>query len=138
MTASFISPTLVDCDGEDDRTAVVGNPVRLRASACTDCDQVVFPAMPTCPSCGRYATTLPLASRATLRGFTSVLHPPPGAEIATPYHVGVAEFAEGVAIMGILDIPDGHTPRRGDPIATVSFAVGEALTYAFRLVDGHR
>ena len=77
--------------------------IRLAASRCPTCGRHEFPARLTCPSCLTPSEPVELGPSARLAGFTSVLHPPPGAKVPVPYHVGVAAFEEGISVMGLLE-----------------------------------
>jgi uncharacterized OB-fold protein len=133
-TTVFLRPDLIVGEASDGGV-VPGARLRLAASHCLACSHVEFPALPTCPVCGAEATPVALSSTASLGGYTTVLHPPPGARIPVPYHVGVARFAEGIAVMGLLVEVTGFDLRIGMPVETVAFAAHDDLmTYAFRPV----
>jgi uncharacterized OB-fold protein len=52
-----------------------------------------------------------------------------------PYHVGIARFPEGIAVMGLLVDVAGVDLRIGLPIETVAVsAYDDLMTYAFRPV----
>jgi len=139
MALPLLEPRLIFTEGPGERAAVVpGSPVRLLAGRCAACGRVEFPRPTTCPSCAGDIEKVPLSDRPTLAGFTSVLHPPPGALVATPYHVGVAAFPEGISVLGLLvGVPDGGAGslRIGAGLATVAAAVGEHATYAYRVTS---
>lgn len=122
----FLEPALIA--GAND--AEPGATVRLAVADCPACGRLTFPAQLRCPSCGEVAQPLELPPDGRLRGFTSVLHAPPGAEVEVPYHVGVAEFAGRIAILGLLDDIEGA--ELGDVVETVAVAVGDTVTYGFR------
>ena len=115
-----------------------GSAAQLRATSCTSCGRTEFPAVDgPCPACGAATTERPLGPAAVLRGFTEVLHQPPGAAVQAPYTVAVGEFAEGVSVMGLF-VP--HTPvdrlAVGDPLEVCIAEIPGARTYAFRLPPG--
>jgi uncharacterized OB-fold protein len=79
-----------------------------------------------------------LGPDAVLVGFTSVLHPPPGALVDAPYHVGVARYESGISVIGLLvDVDDVDDVRVGTPVETTSVEIAPGrLTYGFRPVAG--
>jgi len=108
-----------------------GSPIHLLASRCDSCHRVHFPARGECPACDGQTRATPLQEQATLDGCTAVLHPPPGALVEVPYLVGVARFAEGISIMGLV-VGVAQTPAPGTPVRTVAAALPDGrLTYAF-------
>lgn len=113
---------------------VPGQAVRLAASTCASCSRPEFPARPQCPACGASATTEGLPEHAVLAGYTTVLHPPPGAQVAVPYHVGIARYSNGLCILGLLDAPVDIALELGMDLVTIATEPSPgALTYAFRL-----
>lgn len=132
FTPALVEPRLVaglDADGEQGHA---GDRIRLAASSCGACGRTVFPAHDRCPGCGAEATSIALGCEGRIRGFTSVLAPPPDALIDPPYHVGLVDFDGGVTIMGLLV----SETAVGAVVETVTFEVGDRLTYAFRAVGG--
>lgn len=127
-TPQPLEPLLVAVS--DRAGGTLGAPLRLAASRCDRCSRTTFPALTSCPVCGGDVDEVELPSEGRIRGFTSVLAPPPDSLIAPPYHVGLVSFDDaGVTVMGLLtDLP----PDVGGPVETVWFQVGEHLTYAFR------
>ena len=75
----------------------------------------------------------PLSSSATIRGFSAVLHQPPGALVQAPYAVALAAFPEGVAVLGTVDGQDYRALSIGDAVTTVAKEVGASIEYAYRL-----
>lgn len=128
ITAAFIEPELVD--PVDREGAVAGDPVGLLASRCTTCDRVDFPARERCSACPSGTKAHALRSPAVLGSRTAVLHPPPGGLVEVPYDIGVAEFPDGIAILGLLI--DADAAERGCSLEVIATAVGDRLTYAFR------
>lgn len=124
--AEFIQPGLIDAAS---RGAEAGESIGLAASRCDVCERVDFPARSSCSSCGAAVSTAVLSSTARLGAQTAVLHAPPGALVDVPYRVGVAEFPEGLAVLGLLV---GDQPERGDRVEVVSVPVGDRLTYGYR------
>jgi len=107
----------------------VGVATTLLASRCTSCQRVEFPRRASCPACGADSTAVELGGPARLRVHTGVLAQPPGALVTAPYDVGVAEFTEGVCVIGLMDGP----AQRGDlvrPVVVEPYAGG--LMFAFR------
>ena len=69
--------------------------------------------------------------RCCSRVHTGVLAQPPGSRVEAPYDVGVAEFAEGICVIGLVDGP----AQRGDlvePVVVEPFPSGR--TFALRAV----
>jgi uncharacterized OB-fold protein len=115
--------------------APVGSRTTLIAATCTDCARVSFPVTDRCPACAGTLTPITLAGPARLSVLTAVLAQPPGALISAPYDVGVADFEEGIRIIGLVDEP----AERGDLVVPVVIAPHpEVETFAFRRVAaGH-
>ncbi len=115
------------------RTGLVGQPTQLAASRCPRCARVQFPSAASCPVCNVPSEELWLGGPAKLVFATRVLAEPPDSRVAAPYGVGVAEFVEGVRIIGLLDDP---APAVGDAIVPVVHqAAVDLLTFAFRQAD---
>ena len=131
----WVRPDLVEVP-DLGRAPRAGDRVALVASRCTECGRVEFPPRAACPVDQAPAETHPLSEEAVLTGFTTVHHPPPGALVAAPYHVGVASFGRSIRVLGLLLDEDG-VPGLGTPVVTVAteFAPGR-LTYAFAPVPG--
>jgi uncharacterized OB-fold protein len=85
--------------------APVGEVTSLLASSCPACARLSFPARTQCPGCGSDSAAVQLRGPARLRAHTAVLAQPPGAQVQAPYEVGVAEFAEGICVIGLLAGP---------------------------------
>ena len=106
-----------------------GEPTALLASLCRACGRAEFPRRTTCPACGADADLALLRGPARLTVSTAVLAQPPGSKVEAPYGVGVAEFPQGLRVIGLL-VGD---PRIG---ATVDVVVHEPYeggsTFAFR------
>jgi uncharacterized OB-fold protein len=134
-TPEWVRPDLVEIPALG-RESRAGDRVALVASRCTDCGRVEFPPRSACPVDQAPAETHLLPDEGVLTGFTTVHHPPPGALVSAPYHVGVASFEGAIRVLGLLLDEDG-VPARGTPIVTVAteFAPGR-LTYAFTRVPG--
>lgn len=131
----LVCPDLIAAPEDPAGDLAVGARIHLVAASCPQCGHLEFPTLDTCPACGRATEEIALSVDAELAGFTSVLHPPPGALVEVPYHVGVARFPEGICVMGLLlGVEDGETPTVGEPLDTVvARPFDGALTYAFRL-----
>jgi uncharacterized OB-fold protein len=115
--------------------APAGSPTTLTAATCGDCGRVSFPVTDRCPACTGELIPTALAGPARLSVLTAVLAQPPGALIEAPYDVGVADFDEGIRIIGLVD---GST-EQGDLVVPVVVAPHpEVETFAFRRVAaGH-
>jgi uncharacterized OB-fold protein len=112
-----------------------GERARLAASSCGHCGRVEFPARSRCPACDKDAQPVALSPDACLGAFTTVLHAVPGARIKPPYHVGVAQFSEGISVIGLLLASEGDNVRIGQSVETVVLEPFEgSVTYAFRLI----
>lgn len=113
----------------------IGEATRLAASQCPLCGRIQFPRLVDCPVCGTTSQELWLAGPAELVFATRVLADPPGSAVAAPYSVGVAEFSEGIRIIGLLD--EVVPPSVSDAVVPVLIEPAQGLTaYAFRRADG--
>jgi uncharacterized OB-fold protein len=110
-----------------------GAPVALAASRCASCGRSEFPARDDCPSCRGFMMPSPLSTSARVAGFTSVNHPPPGAQIATPYVVAVGAFPEGISILGPVVGAAFDELAIGDTVETIALDVGGRIGYGFRV-----
>ena len=109
--------------------APVGSATALLASTCTSCRRTEFPRRPDCPACGAEVRPTTLAGPATTRVSTAVLAQPPGSLVRAPYSVGVAEFPEGVCVIGLL-VDD---PEVGDRVEVVVHEpYDDGRVFAFR------
>ncbi len=122
---TFLEPDLIVADG-----AVVGESISLASSRCVACDRADFPRRDACSACGSETRAHSLAGPAGLSNRTAVLHAPPGAVVEVPYEIGVAEFDDGIAVLGLL--LDGDAAERGCDLDVVAAPVGHRMTYAFR------
>ena len=101
----------------------------LLASTCPACGRTAFPRVAVCLACGGAADPVELAGPATLRVLTSVTSQPPGALVTAPYDVGVAEFLEGICVIGLID----GTAVAGASVTVVAASpYPNGLTFAFR------
>ncbi|SOD71798.1 uncharacterized OB-fold protein [Jatrophihabitans sp. GAS493] len=106
-----------------------GAQTTLGASHCTSCRRVHFPRRVECAACGSPCTPIDLAGPARLRVLTGVHAQPPGSLVIAPYLVGVAEFPEGICVIGLID----GEAERGDSVTPVVVAPYEGgLTFGFR------
>jgi uncharacterized OB-fold protein len=96
-------------------TGEPGEVTALCASSCASCGRVSFPRRSQCPACGAACAPIELRGPAHLRVQTSVLAQPPGARVTAPYDVGVAEFDEGICVIGLVDGP----AERGDRVVPI-------------------
>lgn len=109
--------------------APTGSRTALIAATCTACGRVSFPCPDRCPSCTGELTLTALEGPARLSVLTAVLAQPPGALIQAPYDVGVADFAEGIRIIGLID----GAAEQGDLVEPVVIAPYDGgQTFAFR------
>jgi uncharacterized OB-fold protein len=82
----------------------------LRASACKQCGQQVFPASDICPFClSTDCVPLPLEGRAKLYSFTRIHTGPKMWQ--TPYAIAYADFPNGLRLLAKLS---GSDPAQGD------------------------
>lgn len=126
---TLLAPELMA--GPLDTQVTADEPVCLAAGRCDSCGRHVFPAMERCPVDGTAMATVALSATAHLRGHTSVLAPPPEVQLPVPYHVGTAEFPEGVVVIGLL-LAAPTEMAIGDELEVVAHPVDERLTFAFR------
>ena len=113
-----------------------GDAVCLQGSTCEDCGRMEFPGRVECPWCGGPSVPAPLGPDAVLVGFTAVLHPAPGSLVEAPYDIGVARFAGGLHVMGLLLATPTDGVALGDPIEVCAVEVPDGrLTYSFRRVE---
>jgi uncharacterized OB-fold protein len=124
----FLEPRLIDSDASGTEP---GDALDLAASSCEICGRLEFPRRDECPLCATPMNDASLNSRPKLVGFTSVLHPAPGAKVEAPYHVGVAEFEGGLRVMGLLAVTNIEETALGDDLKVIAYQVGERATYAF-------
>jgi uncharacterized OB-fold protein len=115
-------------------TAAVGSLVALVTSRCTACGRHEFPSRERCPACRSATTAALLSTTASVAGYTSVSHPPPGAAVDVPYAVVIAAFPEGVSVLGRVVGAGYPELARGTKVDTVAAEVGDDLGYAYRLV----
>lgn len=112
--------------------APVGDATALCASSCRSCGRISFPARSVCPACGAACAPHELRGPARLRVLTAVLAPPPGARVPAPYEVGVAEFDEGICVIGLMAGP----AQKGDAIRpAVHEPYPDGRIFAFRRAD---
>lgn len=110
----------------------VGARTELLASSCPSCRRYSFPARASCPACGADAEPVTLAGPARLRVLTGVRAQPPGSLVRAPYDVGVAEFDEGLCVLGLVVGP----AARGDRVVPVVHEPYEGgRLFAFRRAD---
>jgi uncharacterized OB-fold protein len=126
----WVRPDLVEVL-EPGRQPRPGDRVALVASRCDACGRIEFPPRGACPVDQAPAHRHLLQGNAVLAGCTTVHHPPPGALVAAPYHVGVANFDGAIRVLGLL-LGAADPPPLGTNLVTVAteFTPGR-LTYAF-------
>jgi uncharacterized OB-fold protein len=109
-----------------------GHRTALLSGSCPSCHRVSFPRAGQCAACGEPLAQTSLAGPAVLTVLTAVLAQPPGAKIQAPYDVGVAQFAEGICVIGLIDGP----VEQGDQVEPVVVAPYEGgQTFAFRRAE---
>lgn len=106
-----------------------GSRTQIRASRCEKCTRLEFPARTLCPACGAPSAPVRLGEDAVARTVTAVLAPAPGSKREAPYDVCVAQFAEGICVIGLADGP----VRVGEAVyPTVIDAFPGQHTFGFR------
>jgi uncharacterized OB-fold protein len=110
-----------------------GEPTQLAISRCRECGRCEFLAREYCPACDGTVERAALSEHATLAGYTAVMHQPPDTALEVPYVVGVAEFREGVSILGLLVGVAVEDLAPGLPVRTIGWRVGDAVGFAFDL-----
>ena len=112
----------------------VGQRTSLCATRCEGCGRHSFPSRTHCPGCGEDTKPVSLAGPARLRVLTGVRAQPPGSKVEAPYNAGVAEFDEGICIIGLvvgpaergdLVVPVVHEPYEGG--CFFAFAAAETI-----------
>ncbi len=113
--------------------AGVDGRTRLAASRCPDCVRVHFPAAQQCPACGAATVALWLTGPAKVVFATEILNQPPDSLVVAPYSIGVAEFPEGLRVIGLLEEP---APKLGDSVVPVVVQPAvDLIAFAFRLTS---
>jgi len=74
---------------------------KVMMTKCQKCGRAFFPPKADCPRCvSSNVEWLEISSIGTLLTFTVVNYGPSGFENDTPYTLGIAEFEEGVKVLG--------------------------------------
>jgi len=74
---------------------------KVMMTKCQQCGKAFFPPKADCPRCvSSNVEWLEISSIGTLLAFTVVNYGPSGFENDTPYTLGIAEFEEGVKVLG--------------------------------------
>ena len=74
---------------------------KVMMTKCQQCGKAFFPPKADCPKCvSSNVEWLEISSIGTLLTFTVVNYGPSGFENDTPYTLGIAEFEEGVKVLG--------------------------------------
>ena len=90
---------------------------RLLVGRCESCGDLHFPAVETCPYCGRYAIPTAIGPCGTLRLFTVIQTAPPGYRGPVPYGFGVVEIdTTGLCVLSRLDESSLAGLRPGLPL----------------------
>jgi uncharacterized OB-fold protein len=110
-----------------------GDPTALLASTCPACGRSEFPRRATCPACGGPSEPAELRGPARLTVSTAVLAQPPGSKVEAPFGVGVAEFDQGLRVIGLLvgELAVGATVE-----VVVHAPYADGRTFAFRECGG--
>jgi len=131
-TWSPVDDRLFEWDGELEP----GAPIALVASQCEKCGRFEFPQHETCPSCGGPANPVRLSRGARVSQWTAVNHAPPGGLVDVPYSVAVADFPEGISVLGLIRKSDSAGALAlGDQVEVVATEVGDRIGYAFGIVN---
>ena len=125
-----LAPGLFECDDE----LAPGADVSLVASWCAACNRYDFPVLEQCPACEATSVRRRLSRNGAISQFTTVNHPPPGGLVSVPYAVAVADFPEGISILGLVsNAATVGDLRFGDEVRTVATQVGDKINYAFEV-----
>jgi uncharacterized OB-fold protein len=81
------------------RRMAAGSPA---TTGCMSCEELWFPPLERCPSCGEPATWRALSGRGVVYAFTQQER---GLRFTAPAVLGVVELEEGVRVFGVLDAP---------------------------------
>jgi uncharacterized OB-fold protein len=129
--SELVDERLFEWDGE----LAPGAPIALVASRCDGCGRCEFPRLEHCPECGGPASPVRLSRSARVSQWTAVNHATPGGLVDVPYSVAVADFPEGISILGLVrgDGSPGEVAL-GDEVTVVATEVGDKLGYAFAVV----
>jgi uncharacterized OB-fold protein len=102
---------------------------KFMTTRCKQCGKTYFPPKADCPKClSSDVEWLEINSIGTLQTFTVVLYGPTGFEDDAPYTLGIAEFDEGVRILG----------RVSKAISPVDIKVGMKVKLTpVKLANGH-
>lgn len=110
----------------------LGETTSLLACTCPSCGRTEFPRRASCPACGTDANPVELSGPARLRVSSAVLAQPPGSRVEAPYGVGVAEFPEGICVIGLLQ---GEAAVGATVEVVVHEPYPDGRIFAFREVD---
>jgi len=111
-----------------------GAGTRLAASKCHLCGRIQFPRLANCPACDAASHEVWLGGPAHLVFATQILAQAPGSMVTAPYSVGVAQFDEGIRVIGLLDAE--KLPAVGDTVLPVVVEPANGLTaFAFQRVS---
>jgi uncharacterized OB-fold protein len=108
-----------------------GVEIRLTPSWCQACDRYEFPQRRTCPQCGAQSPPKRLGARAIISQYTDVNYPVPGGKIPTPYAVAVADFEEGISILGVMPGVAARDLEVGQAVRTVALEVGDKISFGY-------
>jgi uncharacterized protein len=129
VAAGALSAPVEDADSAEFWAAARRGELVLQR--CADCERWQFPPRALCIRCGGDAQWQAAAGIATLYSFTVVYRAPADFAAIAPYAVGLADLAEGVRMVGIIDAPLDEIviglplrvafDRRGDKVAVPLF-----------------
>ena len=75
---------------------------QLATTHCASCDELRFPPLERCPSCGAPSAWRELSGRGVVYAFTQQER---GLRFTAPAVLGVVELEEGVRVFGVLEAP---------------------------------
>ncbi len=77
---------------------------KVMATRCKGCGNLSFPPKMDCTKCGTEEVEwVEVKEPGTISTFTTVFYGPAGFEKETPYTIAIADFPEGVQMMGHID-----------------------------------
>lgn len=119
----FSSTTDLFVDGD------IGASTSLVGSRCPACGRHQFPARAECPACSTLTEPAALTGPARLRVLTGVHAQPPGSRVEAPYDIGVAEFDEGICVIGLV-VGDLRKGDRVRPVVAEPYVGGRIFGFA--------
>lgn len=102
---------------------------KFMATKCKKCKKSFFPPQLDCPNCiSSEVEWFEISSLGTLLTFTMVNYGPSGFENDAPYTLGIAEFEEGVKVLG----------RISKDVATEDIRIGMKVKLSPTKINGGR